>query len=264
MSTPPTPPVISDPLDCGLPMPAPASEIAEAAGRLRGAEPAAVVAWAVARFGAPIAVASSFSVEDCVVIDLVHKASKGHARVFALDTGRLPDETYLTAERVRMKYDLDIAWTFPRREAVEALLRAKGLYSFRDSLDNRHECCGVRKVAPLGRALDGLDAWFTGLRREQSVTRTNDAEVEVDAAHGGIAKVNPLIGWTMEQVRAYAKANAVPVHPLHKQGLPVDRLRAVHARHPTRRAPPRRALVVGGSREQRVRAPSAGRVLSAR
>ena len=197
-----------------------ASEVAEAAAKLRGAEPAAVVNWAVERFGARIAIASSFSVEDCVVIDLVHKATKGNAQVFALDTGRLHDETYLTAERVRMKYGIEIAWTFPQREAVEKLIRKKGLYSFRDSLDERHECCGIRKVEPLGRALAGKDAWFTGLRREQSVTRTDGAEVEVDAAHGGMTKVNPLIGWTMEQVRAYAKANAVPVHPLHDKGFP--------------------------------------------
>ena len=206
---------------------APPSEITQAAAQLRGADPAAVVAWAVERFGARIAVASSFSVEDCVVIDLVSKAAArspaktgGKARVFALDTGRLHDETYLTAERVRMKYDLEIQWMFPRREAVEELVRIKGLYSFRDSLDNRHECCGIRKVEPLGRALGELDAWFTGLRREQSVTRTDGAEVEVDVAHGGMTKVNPLIGWTMEQVRAYAKTNAVPVHPLHDKGFP--------------------------------------------
>ena len=195
-------------------------EVAEAAAQLRGAEPAAVVKWAVARFGGSIAVSSSFSVEDCVLIDLLHKATDGHARVFALDTGRLHDETYLTAERVRMKYGVEIAWTFPRREAVEQLIRQKGLYSFRDSLDERHECCGIRKVEPLGRALAGLDAWITGLRREQSVTRTDGAEVEVDAAHGGMTKVNPLIAWSMEQVRAYAKANAVPVHPLHDKGYP--------------------------------------------
>jgi phosphoadenosine phosphosulfate reductase len=202
---------------------APASEITQAAATLRGAEPAAVAKWAVERFGARVAVASSFSVEDCVVIDLVHKAAASagiKARVFALDTGRLHDETYLTAERVRMKYDVEIEWMFPQREAVEQLIRGKGLYSFRDSLDDRHECCGIRKVEPLGRALADLDAWITGLRREQSVTRTDGAEVEVDAAHGGMTKVNPLIGWTMEQVRAYAKTNAVPVHPLHDKGYP--------------------------------------------
>jgi phosphoadenosine phosphosulfate reductase len=203
-----------------MPTKATPSEITQAAETLRGASPEAVVKWAVERFGAGIAIASSFSVEDCVVIDMVHKASGGNARVFALDTGRLHDETYLTAERVLMKYGIQIQWMFPQREAVETLIRGKGLYSFRDSLDNRHECCGIRKVEPLGRALAELDAWITGLRRDQSVTRTGGAEVEIDNAHGGMTKVNPLIGWTMEQVRAYAKTNAVPVHPLHDRGFP--------------------------------------------
>jgi phosphoadenosine phosphosulfate reductase len=203
-----------------MPNPAAKNELEEASARLRGAEPAAVVAWVMQRFGAGVAVASSFSVEDCVVIDLAHKAGHGDVRVFALDTGRLPDETYMTAERVRMKYGVEVDWFFPAREPVETLIRSKGLYSFRDSLDNRHECCGIRKVEPLGRALAGLDAWMTGLRREQSVTRTDTPEVEVDATHGGIAKVNPLIGWSFDQVRAYAVEHRVPIHPLHDKGYP--------------------------------------------
>ena len=196
------------------------SEILEAQARLRGAQPTAVIAWAAERFGSRIAVASSFSIEDCVVIDMAHEARPASLRVFALDTGRLPDETYMTAERVRMKYGVEIEWTFPVREAVEQLIRVKGLYSFRDSLDNRHECCGIRKVEPLARALGGLDAWMTGLRREQSVTRTDTPEVEVDDAHGGIAKINPLIAWSAADVRAYADQHRVPIHPLHDQGYP--------------------------------------------
>src|SRR3954449_1354100 len=200
---------------CCASMPVNVPEIEEAARRLRSAPPSEIVTWAMKRFGNQLSIASSFSVEDCVIIDLAMKAAPAEVRVFALDTGRLPDETYLTAERVRMKYGIEIAWFFPERATVEKLIRLKGLYSFRDSLDERHECCGIRKVEPLGRALVELDAWVTGLRREQSVTRTEGAEVEIDAAHGGMTKVNPLIGWTMDQVRAYAKANAVPVHPLH-------------------------------------------------
>jgi phosphoadenosine phosphosulfate reductase len=196
------------------------SEIVEAQARLRGAHPSAVVAWAAERFGSRIAVASSFSIEDCVVIDMAHKARPASLRVFALDTGRLPDETYMTAERVRMKYGVEIEWTFPARQAVEQLIRLKGLYSFRDSLENRHECCGIRKVEPLARALGGLDAWMTGLRREQSVTRTDTPEVEVDDAHGGIAKINPLIAWSADEVRAYADQHRVPIHPLHDKGYP--------------------------------------------
>jgi phosphoadenosine phosphosulfate reductase len=195
------------------------TEIGEIATRFRGGDASDVLRWALDRFPGRLSIASSFSIEDCVVIDLAHKISR-EVRVFALDTGRLPDETYMTAERVRAKYDLHIEWFFPERAAVEQLERAKGLYSFRDSLDNRHECCGLRKVAPLGRALSEVDAWVTGLRREQSVTRTDIAEVELDAEHGGLAKVNPLIAWTAEQTRAYANDKRVPIHPLHDRGYP--------------------------------------------
>ena len=201
-------------------MPADIAEIEEASRRLRGAPPSDIVAWAMRRFGSTLSIASSFSVEDCVIIDLAMKAAPRDVRVFALDTGRLPDETYLTAERVRMKYGLEIAWFFPERAAVEKLIRLKGLYSFRDSLEGRHECCGIRKVEPLGRALAGLEAWMTGLRNEQSVTRAHTPEVEVDHPHGGIAKLNPLAHWTMADVRAYADTHRVPIHPLHDRGYP--------------------------------------------
>jgi phosphoadenosine phosphosulfate reductase len=195
------------------------SEIREAGTRLAGSPPDAVLAWGLERFRGRIAVASSFSLEDCVVIDMAHAIDPA-VRVFALDTGRLPEETYQTADRVREKYRVAIEWQFPARERVEALERDKGLYSFMESLDNRHECCGIRKVEPLARALADLDGWVTGLRREQSVTRTDAGEVELDAGHGGLAKLNPLIGWTEAQLWTYANQRRVPVHPLHKRGYP--------------------------------------------
>src|SRR5262245_11675772 len=195
------------------------SEMDEARARLSGATPQEVLAWGLDRFRPRLAVASSFSIEDCVVIDIAHGIDPG-VRVFALDTGRLPEETYQTADRVRDKYRITIEWFFPDRAKVEALERAKGLYSFMESIDNRHECCGIRKVEPLGRALADLDAWVTGLRREQSVTRTNVPEVELDAGHGGLAKLNPIAAWTEAQVWEYADSHKVPIHPLHKKGYP--------------------------------------------
>src|SRR3954465_8837536 len=126
------------------------TEIREAASRLVGAAPEAVLAWALERFRGRIAVAASFSLEDCVVIDMAHAIDPA-VRVFALDTGRLPEETYQTAERVRQKYGLTIEWQFPDHVRVGGLLGDKGPFSFMDSLDNRHECCGIRKVEPLGR-----------------------------------------------------------------------------------------------------------------
>jgi len=201
-------------------MPADVSEIEEAARRLRNAPPPDVVKWAMERYRRELVIASSFSIEDCVIIHMAIQAARADVRVFAIDTGRLPDETYLTAERVRMKYGVEIEWFFPDRAAVEQLIRQKGLYSFRDSLDERHECCGIRKVEPLSRALAGRQAWMTGLRNEQSVTRTDTPEVEIDRAHGDIAKVSPLVRWTMGDVRAYAQEHRVPIHPMHDRGYP--------------------------------------------
>jgi len=196
------------------------AEVQEAAARLHNAAPADVVKWAMNRYGRGMVIASSFSIEDCVLIHMAVQAAPSDVRVFALDTGRLPDETYLTAERVRMKYGVDIQWFFPDRAAVEKLITSKGLYSFRDSLDERHECCGIRKVEPLSRALAGRDGWITGLRNEQSVTRTETPEIEIDRAHGGIVKVSPLVRWTMGDVRAYAQEHRVPIHPMHDKGYP--------------------------------------------
>ena len=196
------------------------SEIEAANARLGGKPASDIVTWALERFGTGIAVASSFSIEDCVVIDLAHRHVGSALRVFALDTGRLPDETYITAERVRMKYDLEIRWLFPAQKPVEDLVRIKGLLSFRDSLENRHECCGIRKVEPLGRALAGLEAWATGLRNEQSITRADTPAIEIDDAHGGIVKLNPIVRWSAAEVRAYADEHKVPIHPLHDRGYP--------------------------------------------
>jgi len=195
------------------------SAVESAARTLKGATPQEILSWALDTFGGRLALASSFSIEDCVIHDMAAKIDPA-VRVFALDTGRLHEETYVTAERIRHRYKTEVEFQFPERDAVMALERQKGLFSFMDSIENRHECCGIRKVDPLRAVLGTLDAWITGLRREQSVTRTDVAEVELDAANGGVVKVNPLIGWTLEQVQAYARDHNVPVHPLHEKGYP--------------------------------------------
>jgi len=169
--------------------------------------------------GGNIALACSFSVEDVVIIDMAQALSLP-LRVFALDTGRLHEETYEVADALTERYRIKIDWYYPRHEAVEQLLREKGTFSFRESLENRHECCHIRKVEPLGRALKGLDGWITGLRREQSTTRTGLAPIETDTTNGGIIKVNPLLEWTEEQVWSYAKFRRIPTNRLHSQGYP--------------------------------------------
>ncbi len=181
--------------------------------------PAEILAAGLRAADGPVALACSFSVEDVVLIDLLQQVAPA-TTVFALDTGRLNEETYEVAEAIGERYGVKIEWYFPEREAVEQLERRKGLFSFRESLENRKECCRIRKVEPLERALEGLSGWITGMRRDQSVTRGEIAPLEIDAAHGGIVKINPLAFWSAEQVWAYANERRLPVNPLHRQGYP--------------------------------------------
>lgn len=187
--------------------------------------------------GGPLTLACSFSIDDVVLIDLLRDHLKS-LTVFAIDTGRLNEETYEVAETVSQRYGLPIAWHFPERAAVEQLERDKGLFSFRESVENRQECCQIRKVEPLRRALSGFSGWVTGLRRAQSITRREVAPLEVDDTNGGLLKINPLIFWSDEQVLTYAAANQVPVNRLHRQGYPsigcAPCTRAVRAGEPPR------------------------------
>lgn len=183
------------------------------------AQPEEILSKGVQAAGGTVQIACSFSVEDLVVIDLAHRL-KLPVGIFALDTGRLNEETYEVAEGITERYRTTIDWYFPLAEDVEKLLREKGPYSFRESLENRHECCRIRKVEPLGRALNGLSGWITGMRREQSTTRTELACIERDMLHGGIVKINPLANWSEQQVWEYARQHRLPVNRLHAQGYP--------------------------------------------
>jgi phosphoadenosine phosphosulfate reductase len=183
------------------------------------ATPQEILRLGVETANGPVKLACSFSVEDVVIIDMA-KGAGIDIGVFALDTGRLNEETYEVADAIVERYRVKIDWFFPRHEAVEKLEREKGLFSFRESLANRHECCHIRKVEPLGRALAGLAGWITGLRREQSVTRAGLTPIELDEPNGGILKINPLLEWSEAQVWEYADARRVPTNRLHKQGYP--------------------------------------------
>jgi phosphoadenosine phosphosulfate reductase len=162
--------------------------------------------------------ASSFGAEDVALIDMWWRADR-QVRVFTLDTGRLPEETYEVMERIRARYGIGIATYFPQTAAVQALEREQGFFSFRRGVEERKNCCGIRKVEPLRRALAPLRAWVTGLRREQALTRTGIAVVEWDATHG-LVKVNPLAHWTNEDVWAYIREHEVPYNVLHDRGYP--------------------------------------------
>jgi len=151
------------------------------------------------------------------IIDIAHQAGISLG-IFAIDTGRLNEETYEVADALVERYRLKIDWYFPRHEDVEALERAKGLFSFRESTDNRLECCSIRKVEPLSRALKGLSGWVTGMRREQSPTRSELQAIEQDDLNGGILKINPLIDWSEQELLVYSEANRLPKNRLYSQG----------------------------------------------
>ncbi|MBI2981680.1 MAG: phosphoadenylyl-sulfate reductase [Deltaproteobacteria bacterium] len=193
--------------------------IAEKAQEMEEKSAEEVLKWSLQTYHPRIALASSFGAEDVVLIDLLVKINP-KARIFTLDTGRLNPETYDVMDRVRERYGIKLEVMFPKWDTVEAMVREKGMNLFYGSIENRKECCGLRKVEPLNRALKGLDAWITGLRREQSVTRTAVSKIEIDEAHNKIVKVNPIADWTQGEVWGYIKKHAVPYNRLHDQGYP--------------------------------------------
>jgi phosphoadenosine phosphosulfate reductase len=174
--------------------------------------------WAIDTYGLKIGLSSSFGAEDVVLIDMMLKINKAKARIFTLDTGRLNQETYDLMDNIRKKYDIAIEVYFPDNNQVEEMVRAKGMNLMYENIENRMLCCEVRKVHPLNRALSKLDAWITGLRREQTVTRANVKKIEIDNLHGNIIKVNPLADWTDQMVWDYIHGNDVPYNKLHDMG----------------------------------------------
>jgi len=182
------------------------------------ATPAEILKAGLETAAGPVSLACSFSMEDVAIIDIAHQAGL-KIGVFALDTGRLHEETYEVAEALVERYRLKIDWYFPRHEDVERLESTAGLFSFRESLENRLSCCQIRKVEPLSRALRGLSGWVTGMRREQSVTRSELSPLEQDAANGGILKINPLIEWSEETLQTYSREQRLPKNRLYEKGF---------------------------------------------
>jgi phosphoadenosine phosphosulfate reductase len=183
--------------------------------------PEQLLAWGMDRFAPRIALSASFgSPEGMAILDMMHRIDPGRARVFTIDTGRLPQEVYNLIDRVRDRYEIEVEIYFPQPERVQAMVREQGMNLFYESVENRRLCCSIRKVEPLQRALADLDAWIAGLRREQSVTRTEAECVEIDRAHGDRIKLNPLVNWAKVDVWSYIRRNSVPVNALHAKGYP--------------------------------------------
>ena len=168
-------------------------------------------------FPGTVAFSTSLGQEDQVITDAIFRNGID-TRVFTLDTGRLFAETYELIDATRQRYNARIDVFAPDAGRVQNLTSQKGFHSFYDSVDNRKECCFVRKVEPLQRALQGARVWVTGLRAEQSANRQAMRIVEWDAGYG-LIKFNPLIDWTYDAVLDYIRTNNVPDNPLHRKGF---------------------------------------------
>jgi phosphoadenosine phosphosulfate reductase len=168
-------------------------------------------------FGKKSVFSTSFGQEDQVIADAIFK-NQFNINVFTLDTGRLFQETYELMDNTRAKYKTNFATYFPNNQSVENLVNEKGFNSFYESVENRKECCFIRKIEPLTRALAGAEVWITGLRAEQSDNRASMEIIEWDEKFK-VIKYNPLIHWTYEEVLAYLKINKVPDNPLHRKGF---------------------------------------------
>jgi thioredoxin-dependent adenylylsulfate APS reductase len=195
-----------------------AGEVTQLAAQLERQNAEQVLRYALEKHHPRLAFSNSLQTEDMVVLDIAWRIQP-QVRVFTLDTGRLHQETYDMMDRVRDHYGIKLEVLFPDPADVRCMVEAKGLNLFYESIENRHECCGVRKVKPLQKMLAGLDAWVTGLRRDQWASRQDIAKVETDAANGGILKFNPIADWTQEMLDQYVKAHNVPRHQLYSKGF---------------------------------------------
>jgi phosophoadenylyl-sulfate reductase (thioredoxin)/thioredoxin-dependent adenylylsulfate APS reductase len=180
-------------------------------------EPLEVLKWGIEKFHPKIVLACSLQAEDLVILDMLSKVVE-KPKVFIIDTGRLHQESYELIEEINKKYNTDLRIYFPDYKEVEALVNKHGINLFYRSVELRKACREVRKVLPLRRALEGMQAWITGLRREQNFTRGGIKKIEIDEVNGGIVKLNPLADWTWEQVWEYIKKNNVPYNKLYDKG----------------------------------------------
>ncbi|HXA30177.1 MAG TPA: phosphoadenylyl-sulfate reductase [Candidatus Angelobacter sp.] len=195
-----------------------AGELARAAEQLDGAHPREVIAWALQRFGPRRSVVvTGLQAEGVAVADMAISVDVG-VRVVTIDTGRLPQETYEYIDTLRAHFGRAIEVVHPDAAMLSDYTTQNGVNAFYSSVQMRLDCCHIRKVEPLERILGGVDAWFTGLRRTQSERRQGTPLVEHDVAHGGVAKVNPVAGWTEAQVRDHLRERGVPLHPLYEKG----------------------------------------------
>jgi phosphoadenosine phosphosulfate reductase len=194
------------------------AQIKELQNIVKNKTPEEIIQFFLEKFNDKIAFSSSLGAEDQVITDMISKIDKS-AKIFTLDTGRVFPETYDLIDRTTKRYNMPIEIYFPNAEQVEGMVKEKGINLFFESTENRKRCCHIRKIEPLKRAFKNLDVWICGLRRDQSITRTDMQFVEWDEANG-LIKLNPIVDWTEKQVWDYIKANRVPYNRLHDNGFP--------------------------------------------
>uniref|UniRef100_UPI00404711D7 phosphoadenylyl-sulfate reductase n=1 Tax=Roseivirga sp. TaxID=1964215 RepID=UPI00404711D7 len=175
------------------------------------------IAFFTERFPGAVKFSSAFGQEDQVITDVIFK-NKLEVEVFTLDTGRLFPETYELIEKTRSRYNQNIKTYYPSPQSLEPMVNEKGLFSFYESVENRKQCCYIRKVEPLKRALKGTKVWITGLRASQSENRQNFNLVEWDEVNE-VIKYNPLLDWSFDQMIDYLKVHNVPYNTLHNKGF---------------------------------------------
>ena len=168
-------------------------------------------------FPGQVVFSTSLGQEDQVITDVISR-NNIPVKIFTLDTGRLFNETYELLERTMARYKQPVHVYFPDASDVENFVNTKGLNSFYESVDNRKECCHIRKVKPLNRALNGAKVWITGLRSEQSENRKNMPMIEWEEERQ-LYKFNPLLNWTYDDVLDYLKKFDVPYNSLHDKGF---------------------------------------------
>ena len=170
------------------------------------------------RFPGKVIFSTSFGWEDQVLTHMIF-SQKLPIKVFTLETGRLFPETYYVWSRTLEMYDQKIHAFYPNTSSLEEMISKKGPNSFYESVENRKECCGIRKIEPLKRALVGNEIWITGIRAEQSINRETMTPIEWDESNRMI-KYHPLFDWTLQQVKEYIRQNNIPYNPLHDKGFP--------------------------------------------
>ncbi|MBS1522995.1 MAG: phosphoadenylyl-sulfate reductase [Bacteroidetes bacterium] len=194
------------------------SELEDIKQQIQGLDPVAALSLLAGRFPGQIVFSTSFGWEDQVITHMIF-TNNLPIKVFTLETGRLFPETYYVWNRTMEMYEKPIHAYYPNSELLEKMVNAKGPSSFYESVENRKECCGIRKVEPLKRALAGNKCWVTGIRAEQSVNRHDMQNLEWDEQNN-LIKFHPIYDWTLDQVKEYIRIHNVPYNTLHDRGFP--------------------------------------------